>query len=65
MTGKSAEQALVHLAANDMVCLRLSLSSGERGPVYWPHKSLAVKKNDHVILCRARCIRQIRFDLWC
>ncbi len=50
---------------NDMVCLRLSLSSGERGPVYWPHKSLAVEENDHVILCRARCIRQIRFDLCC
>ena len=50
---------------NDMVCLRLSLSSGERGPVYWPHKSLAVEENDHVILCRTRCIRQIRFNLCC
>ena len=52
------------VVTNDMVCLRLSLSSGEGGPVYWPHKYLAVEENDeHVILCRARCSRQIRFDL--
>jgi len=33
-----------------MVCLRLSLSSGEGGPEYWLHKYLAVEENDdHVI----------------
>ncbi len=26
---------------NDMVCLRLSLSSGERGPICWPHNVYA------------------------
>jgi hypothetical protein len=33
-----------------MVCLRLPLSSGERGPVYWPHKSLAVEENERAAL---------------
>ena len=40
-----AEIVEVSDAANDMVCLRLSLSSGERDPVYWPHKSLTVEEN--------------------